>query len=71
MCVNRTCQRINVYLFGDFVLLAPSGYCQSVLKQPRVPLQTKGGTTVILAALAQTISITGLSVLESIRTTLT
>jgi hypothetical protein len=43
----RTCPRINVYLSEDFVLPAPSGYCQGALKRPRVPLEIQEGTTVI------------------------
>jgi len=37
---TRTYPRINVYLSEDFVLLVPSGNCQSVLKRQQDPLQT-------------------------------
>jgi hypothetical protein len=43
----RTCLRINVYSSGDFVSLAPSGYCQGVSRRQLVPLQTQRATTVI------------------------
>ena len=36
-----------MYSSEDFVSLVPSGYCQGVLKPPRVPLRTHVGTTVI------------------------
>ena len=43
----RTCLKINVYLSEDFVLLLPYTSCQSVSKRPLIPLQARGGTTVI------------------------
>ena len=34
-----------MYLFEDFVLLVPSGYCRSILKRRQVPPQTQTGMT--------------------------